>query len=100
VEVKLIEPAERVVELAREGEEGYFSAAVEGVGPGALYVYRLHRGDGEGVSDAGVSNAVERPDPASRHQPRGVHGPSVVVAREHPWKAVGWTGLALAEHVF
>jgi maltooligosyltrehalose trehalohydrolase len=95
VEVKLLEAGERVVELASEGEEGYFCGTVEGVGPGALYLYRLHGEDGAGVNDA-----VERPDPASRHQPRGVHGPSQVVGREHPWKAQRWSGLALAEHVF
>lgn len=91
VEVKVVEPEARTVELAREGEEGYFSGTVDGVGAGALYFLRLHRGDGE---------VVERPDPASRHQSQGVHGPSQVVGRDHPWKAEGWRGLALAEHVF
>ena len=49
--------------------DGYFSAATDAAPPGTLYRYRLHRDD----------DVVERPDPASRHQPRGVHGPSRVV---------------------
>src|SRR5689334_16524034 len=52
-------------ELLREGD-GYFSAHVAGVGPGAHYKYRL---DGDGTF----------PDPASRFQPEGVHGPSEVI---------------------
>ena len=46
--------------------DGMFELALPGVGPGTRYQYRL---DGKQY----------RPDPASRHQPEGVHGPSVVV---------------------
>src|SRR5438067_8335270 len=45
---------------------GYHTATVEGVRPGARYVYRFPDGR-------------ERPDPASLLQPDGVHGPSEVV---------------------
>ncbi|HUO86620.1 MAG TPA: malto-oligosyltrehalose trehalohydrolase [Thermoanaerobaculia bacterium] len=94
VEVSIVEPAPRVLELSGEGDgpgtEGFFSGTVDAVAPGALYLYRLHRGGGD---------LVERPDPASRHQPHGVHGPSQVVAPAHPWSADDWRGLALAEHV-
>ncbi|HEX2164537.1 MAG TPA: malto-oligosyltrehalose trehalohydrolase [Thermoanaerobaculia bacterium] len=96
VEVRLVAPEARVVELAaEEGEgperEGYFSRTVAGAGPGTLYLYRLHRADGE---------VVERPDPASRFQPRGVHGPSAVVARpEAARPGGGWRGRALDELV-
>jgi maltooligosyltrehalose trehalohydrolase len=68
--------------------DGYFSAAVDAAPAGTLYLYRLHR---EG-------DVVERPDPASRHQPEGVHGPSRVVERRAPDLA-GWKGLALEDHV-
>jgi maltooligosyltrehalose trehalohydrolase len=50
----------------RPDGEGYFTADVEGVRPGARYVYRFEDGR-------------ERPDPASLLQPDGVHGPSEVV---------------------
>jgi maltooligosyltrehalose trehalohydrolase len=48
------------------GEGGYWEARASGVGPGTRYYYVL---DGE----------RRRPDPASRAQPEGVHGPSEVV---------------------
>jgi maltooligosyltrehalose trehalohydrolase len=52
------------------------------VEPGARYVYVL---DGQ----------TERPDPASRYQPEGVHGPSEVVdAGAFTWTDAGWFGLA------
>jgi len=90
-----IAPEERIVEMEaeREGPDGggYFAAAVEGVRPGALYVFRLHREDGE---------TVERPDPASRFQPRGVHGPSAVIDRGHPWEDGEWRGVTQDELVF
>ena len=56
----------RVVALTPEAS-GYFSGLVAGAGAGTLYRYRL---DGE---------AALYPDPASRFQPRGPHGPSQVI---------------------
>ena len=69
-------PRAEAVDLLVEGRDpvrldavdGYHVGTAAGVGPGARYRYRLHREDG----------VVERPDPASRHQPEGVHGPSAV----------------------
>ncbi len=68
VEVVFEEPTgEGPVEFELTPEEqGYFSGLVEGAGAGALYRYRL---DGGGAF----------PDPASRFQPRGPHGPSQVI---------------------
>src|SRR5262245_37578855 len=54
------------VELARESD-GYFSGVISFVGDGALYRYRLDGGSGL------------FPDPASRYQPAGPHGPSQIV---------------------
>ena len=48
--------------------DGYHVGTAPGVRAGDRYRFRLHRADG----------AVDRPDPASRHQPDGVHGPSAV----------------------
>ena len=50
----------------REEGDALFAGAIENLAPGARYQYRL---DGERY----------RPDPPSRWQPDGVHGPSVVV---------------------
>jgi maltooligosyltrehalose trehalohydrolase len=53
------------------GSDDVFRAEVAGVAPGTRYVFRL---DG----------SLERPDPASRFQPDGMHAPSAVVARRSP----------------
>ena len=69
-------------------DEGLFELAVPGIAPGARYQYRL---DGERY----------RPDPVSRHQPEGVHGPSAVVdAGRFPWTDRGFRGHALSDLVF
>lgn len=66
VEVHLLSP-DRFVALTAKSD-GYHEGEAEGIPPGSLYFYRL-------------SHGLDRPDPASRHQPAGVHGPSQVVAR-------------------
>jgi len=85
VEVRLLPPADRVVPLRRL-ERGYHQAYVEGIEPGANYIYRLN---GE----------LERPDPASRYQPEGVHGPSGILDAEFAWNDEGWFGLPLADYI-
>ncbi|MDX1529982.1 MAG: malto-oligosyltrehalose trehalohydrolase [Rhodothermales bacterium] len=58
-------------------EGGLFEVTRPGVGPGARYRYRL---DGDAF-----------PDPASRFQPEGVHGPSQVVdPGAFAWSDAGW----------
>ncbi len=70
------------VELAAEGN-GYFSGTAETASDGALYCYRTRNGDCY-------------PDPASRFQPQGPHGPSQVVdSRRYAWNDEGWKGLRL-----
>ncbi len=71
-------------------EHGYWSARFEDVGPGALYRYRVNGSDGHVY-----------PDPASRFQPDGVHGPSQVIdPRAFIWSDQGWRAPALSEIVF
>lgn len=68
-------------------EKGYFTLFVKDLRPGARYFYRW----GE--------NPL-RPDPASRFQPDGVHGPSEVVdPRLFSWHDQGWKGLPLDEMI-
>ncbi|MEO8125919.1 MAG: malto-oligosyltrehalose trehalohydrolase [Bryobacteraceae bacterium] len=70
------------------GPDGFHQALIPGVTEGDRYRYRL---DGQGPF----------PDPASRFQPEGVHGPSQVVdARHFPWTDFGWTGIPLEEISF
>ncbi|MDD5556529.1 MAG: malto-oligosyltrehalose trehalohydrolase [bacterium] len=86
VEVRLLHPIDRTVPMARD-EFGYWTAGIEGTGHGALYMYRL---DGE----------LERPDPASHCQPRGVHGPSMVVDHARfAWDDGGARRRALDEYI-
>ena len=68
---------------------GYFRV-VTPAAPFSLYQYDLG-GNGEKI----------RPDPASRSQPQGVHGPSQVLARnEFNWSDSGWRGLPIRDLVF
>ncbi|HLD48056.1 MAG TPA: malto-oligosyltrehalose trehalohydrolase [Desulfobaccales bacterium] len=85
VELHLVSPREEMVPLKR-GERGYASAVVDGVEPGSRYFYRLH-----GQQDF--------PDPASRFQPQGVHGPSQVVQPGFSWDDGQWSGLPLSDYV-
>ena len=84
VEVHLLTPADRRVPLARRGE--YALGVVAGVPVGSRYLYCL---DGR----------QERPDPASRCQPEGVHGPSQVVDLNFPWTDNQWLGWPLQDYI-
>ena len=65
--------------------DGFFEASSEEFRPGDLYRYRV---DGQGPY----------PDPASRRQPQGVHGPSQVVdAAAFLWTDARWRGIKLQE---
>jgi maltooligosyltrehalose trehalohydrolase len=73
--------------LAAE-EGGYFSGIVESAGDGTLYRFRL--GNGERLF----------PDPASRFQPGGPHGPSRVVdPKRFEWTDGEWRGVQLAGNI-
>ena len=82
----VLEGAAGVHPLANEGN-GYFSGMVGAAADGMRYRYRL---DG--------ANAF--PDPASRFQPEGPHGPSQVVdPSRYAWNDRAWRGVALAGQV-
>ena len=85
VDVHIVSPKEQTFPLARDAQ-GYHQAIVEGVAPGYRYFYRL-------------DSARERPDPASRFQPAGVHGPSQVIDPLFPWGDQEWSGLPLEEYI-
>ena len=72
---------------------GVFEATVPGVAAGADYSFVLS------PFDAG-SPSWSLPDPISRWQPRGVHGPSRVVDPDaFPWTDAGWRGVEMADLV-
>jgi maltooligosyltrehalose trehalohydrolase len=62
--------------------DGYFSATLTGVRPGDRYWYQL---DG----------SRRRPDPVSRFQPEGPHGPSAIVdPSQFQWTDTSWRGVS------
>ncbi|OGU13234.1 MAG: malto-oligosyltrehalose trehalohydrolase [Geobacteraceae bacterium GWC2_53_11] len=66
---------------------GYFSGTIAGIGAGDRYRYLL-------------DDTLERPDPASRFQPKGVHGPSQIVdPNSYQWHDNGWCGIPLEEYL-
>jgi maltooligosyltrehalose trehalohydrolase len=85
VQVHVLSPKEQVCSLDRE-EQGYHRGVLDGVVPGSRYGYRLGGGK-------------ERPDPASRFQPEGVHGPSQVLHSDFSWDDSSWTGIPLEDYL-
>jgi maltooligosyltrehalose trehalohydrolase len=78
---------EQVVRMEK-AECGYHRAALKNVAAGDRYLYRLDQ-------------AHERPDPASRFQPDGVHGPSQLVdPRTFQWSDSNWIGRPLETSIF
>ncbi|HET7460040.1 MAG TPA: hypothetical protein VFJ82_02285, partial [Longimicrobium sp.] len=91
-------PLRRRVEVVFEGDPlpaadlrpdggGYFSGLVAAAGAGTLYRYRLDGGDAF-------------PDPASRFQPDGPHGPSQVIdPGAFAWTDGAWQGARIEGQV-
>jgi maltooligosyltrehalose trehalohydrolase len=74
-------------ELDRD-DEGWYSAEVDGAQPGDDYGFLLD--DREELL----------PDPRSRRQPEGVHGPSRFYADDFDWSDHAWAGKDLPDSVF
>jgi maltooligosyltrehalose trehalohydrolase len=85
VRVHLFAPDEKVV-LMEPQKLGYHKTVISGLSRGARYRYRL-------------DNDREFPDPVSRYQPEGVHGPSQVVDSRFKWDDVHWAGLPIEKYV-
>jgi maltooligosyltrehalose trehalohydrolase len=87
VNLHILNSPGRSLPMERE-PKGYFRLHVEG-GAGSRYLY-----------DLGGKGEKMRPDPASRCQPEGVHGPSQVLApEEFNWSDDHWRGLPLRQLV-
>ncbi|WP_345157461.1 malto-oligosyltrehalose trehalohydrolase [Pontibacter saemangeumensis] len=82
----IVHPEKREVKMER-AEWGYFTVELTDAVPGMRYLYIP---DGEGSF----------PDPASHHQPEGVHGPSEVIDHcTHTWRDTKWRNLPLQDLV-
>ncbi|EAQ77282.1 malto-oligosyltrehalose trehalohydrolase [Blastopirellula marina] len=90
VELALVDEqgnAKRLLAMQRQ-ESGFFFVHAADAGAGDLYMYRM---DGQGQLF---------PDPASRFQPSGVHGPSQVIdSSVYAWQDDEWAGLPLEGQV-
>lgn len=71
--------------MEKDGQ-GYWCVKIDHVTPGMQYLYQI---DGK----------LLRPDPASRWQPGGVHGPSAVVHTDFAWTDDQWHGIEPAEMI-
>lgn len=78
----------RLLPMTASGEFGWFEVTVNDAGAGDRYVYV-------------IDGAAEVPDPASRFQPDGVHGPSMVIdPAAFSWSDAAWRGRPFEEAVF
>ncbi|MGO9951621.1 MAG: malto-oligosyltrehalose trehalohydrolase, partial [Dissulfurispiraceae bacterium] len=66
----------------KSSDDGYYTGTISAVKPGDRYFYILDHED-------------RYPDPASRFQPEGVHGPSQVVDPNFHWDDYEWKGLPM-----
>src|SRR3954471_7919558 len=73
----------RTIPLQKNG--GYHETIAGDVREGSRYMF--------------VVNGQERPDPASRSQPDGVHAASEVIGSDFEWHDRHWRGIALEDHV-
>jgi len=88
VELHVVGPRERRVVLHKT-PGGYHEAVVDDCGEGTRYFFDL----------VGPAGGTDRPDPASRSQPDGVHAASEVLGPDFVWHDDGWRGVALEDSV-
>ena len=87
VSVHLVGSRDRSIQMEKD-ERGYHSSVVDNLDPGTRYFYHLDDGR-------------DLPDPASRFQPEGIHGPSEVVdTGRFRWSDEKWAGIALERSIF
>ncbi len=83
----LLGPNDRFLSMTKD-QCGYHHAAVPNLDPHTRYFYRL-----EGTE--------ERPDPASRFQPEGVHGPSEIFDLDaFVWTDAQWKAPSLKDSIY
>jgi maltooligosyltrehalose trehalohydrolase len=86
VSLKIIESREKYLAMEKD-KWGYWEVVTDSVAPGTRYLYRLE-------------DEKDRPDPASHHQPQGVHGPSEIVdQRAFRWEDEHWRGIPISEMI-
>lgn len=85
VVLHVVAPQEQFIPMTARSN-GYHVVTLEACAPDTRYFYRI--GD------------RDYPDPASRSQPDGVHGPSALLAADFAWTDAHWRGIPLEAYVF
>ncbi len=86
VSVQIVSPQKRIIPMAKD-DEGYWKVTASDIELGTLYFYKLE-------------GNIERPDPASKFQPQGVHGPSQIIdSGAFAWNDTDWAGVSLSEMI-
>jgi maltooligosyltrehalose trehalohydrolase len=84
--VKIMGSVDEPIPLNRE-TFGYWKGTVQDISPGTRYQYLFNQ-------------TIERPDPASRSQPDGVHGPSEIIdPHAFSWTDRQWRGMPLKDYI-
>jgi maltooligosyltrehalose trehalohydrolase len=84
IEVEILTARGRKFSLQRDGE--YFHGVVAAAAGDDYWFW--------------LDGTLRRPDPGSRCQPQGVHGPSRIIDPTFPWNEGGWPGIALEACIF
>src|SRR4030043_1289162 len=85
--VSLVIMGDKEPYLMNPEDKDYFSTFIQGLEPKRSYCYLLNEDQ-------------PKPDPVSRSQPEGVHGPSEVVdPRQFKWEDQDWNGIPLKEMI-
>ena len=85
IELHIVAPRERRIAMQKT-DVGYHEIIADDCAEGTRYLFALDGGN-------------ERPDPASRHQPDGVHQVSEVIGSDFEWHDEHWRGVALEDYV-
>lgn len=86
LELKIVSPKEKIVTMKMD-EDGYWKTFIDHANSEIRYFYKLE-------------DEVERPDPASHFQPKGVHGCSQVLNHNSfAWEDGVWRGIPLSEMI-
>jgi len=84
--VEILEPHSAIIPMQPQ-PFGYWEITVANTPPGTRYQFVLH-------------GKLKRPDPASRFQPEGVHGPSSVIdPLAFVWSDHQWQGIPLEDYL-
>jgi maltooligosyltrehalose trehalohydrolase len=85
IELVIDSPQQNIFLMDRDGS-GMWSVTLDNIEPYTRYFFRIDE------------NKV-LPDPASKFQPEGVHGPSAVINQGFSWSDSDWKGIALKDMI-